>query len=87
MPMANGEIVDDIAFLNAIAERMISDGTVDSPRIYVVGVSNGGLMAFNAACAAAEPVRRADRTIPPRSRHARQFYGYRRPGNRVPRQC
>jgi polyhydroxybutyrate depolymerase len=41
--------VDDIAFLDALVTRAIDAGA-DASRVYVVGMSNGGMMALTAAC-------------------------------------
>lgn len=41
---------DDVAFLDALAERLVQQGVADPARIYVAGVSNGGAMAMTLAC-------------------------------------
>jgi polyhydroxybutyrate depolymerase len=40
---------DDVAFISALIERTIADHNVDPDRVYVIGVSRGGLMAYRAA--------------------------------------
>lgn len=45
---------DDVAFLRAIARALKEERLALSGRVYVVGVSNGGMMAFRLACDAAE---------------------------------
>jgi polyhydroxybutyrate depolymerase len=45
---------DDIAFITALIEKFIADGTADPKHIYVTGVSNGGAMAMTLVCARAE---------------------------------
>ena len=54
MPAVNGAPVDDLAFLTRLIDRLVADGAADPHRIYLVGHSNGGLMAFAAACALAD---------------------------------
>ena len=41
---------DDAAFLMAIVDKLIKDGTADPKRIYVTGLSNGGAMTMTLAC-------------------------------------
>jgi polyhydroxybutyrate depolymerase len=41
---------DDPAFLRALAARLVSDGVADRQRIYLIGVSNGGMLALRVAC-------------------------------------
>jgi polyhydroxybutyrate depolymerase len=40
--------VDDIAFLRALIEKVSSDYKIDRDRIYVTGISNGGMLAYRA---------------------------------------
>ncbi|HEX9780650.1 MAG TPA: PHB depolymerase family esterase [bacterium] len=42
--------VDDTAFLDAVIDAVIRDEDGDPGRVYVAGVSNGGMMAHRAAC-------------------------------------
>ena len=37
--------IDDVAFIGALIERLIADYPVDPQRVYVTGMSNGGLMS------------------------------------------
>jgi pimeloyl-ACP methyl ester carboxylesterase len=46
--------VDDVAFLRALIDKLVKDGLADPPRIYLVGVSNGGMMAYRMAAEAPE---------------------------------
>ncbi len=39
-----GGTVDDVGFLLAIVDKMVADGLVDKNRVYVTGISNGGMM-------------------------------------------
>lgn len=38
--------VDDVGFISAILDELIRSGNADPRRIYVVGLSNGGMMAY-----------------------------------------
>ncbi|GAC1329109.1 MAG: hypothetical protein NVSMB26_05040 [Beijerinckiaceae bacterium] len=49
-PDAGGD-TDDVAFLASLAERLAVDGIADPRRIYLAGISNGGMMAFAMICA------------------------------------
>lgn len=42
--------VDDIGFISTLIDRMITDFKVDSKKVYVTGMSNGGMMAYRLAC-------------------------------------
>lgn len=41
--------VDDITFLRALIFKLTNDFNVDRSRIYIAGISNGGMMAYRAA--------------------------------------
>lgn len=45
---------DDIAFLRALVARLVADGIAEPARIYIAGISNGGMMSFTMACKAGE---------------------------------
>jgi polyhydroxybutyrate depolymerase len=51
-----GGTVDDVAFLLAIVDKLVADGLVDKNRVYVTGISNGGMMAQRLACEQAERI-------------------------------
>ncbi len=42
--------VDDVGFLSELIEYMIENYSIDSDRIYVRGLSNGGYMTYRLAC-------------------------------------
>lgn len=44
-------LVDDVAFVNGLLDRLETDFCVDTTRIYAVGYSNGGFLASRLACA------------------------------------
>jgi polyhydroxybutyrate depolymerase len=48
-PAAEAE-VDDVGFIDALIEEVGAQVTVDADRIYLVGISNGGMMAQRLAC-------------------------------------
>ena len=51
-----GGTVDDVGFLLTIVDKLVADGLVDKNRIYVAGISNGGMMAQRLACEQAERI-------------------------------
>jgi polyhydroxybutyrate depolymerase len=40
----------DVAFLDALIDQLIAEGKADSRRVFVAGISNGGMMALRMAC-------------------------------------
>jgi len=42
--------VDDVAFIKALIERLTTEYAIDSRAIFILGASNGGQMAYRAAC-------------------------------------
>lgn len=42
--------VDDVAYIRAMLEEIKSNYRIDEQRIYAVGMSNGGMMAYKLAC-------------------------------------
>lgn len=53
-PSVRGSDPDDLGFLRALVRQLIEQGVSDPARIYIAGISNGGLMAFTMACKAGE---------------------------------
>ena len=45
---------DDVAFIRALAARLVSTGFADRNRIFVAGVSTGGMMALRIGCEGAD---------------------------------
>jgi polyhydroxybutyrate depolymerase len=41
---------DDVRFLRNLADHLVRQGIADPKRIYLVGVSNGGMMTYRVAC-------------------------------------
>jgi polyhydroxybutyrate depolymerase len=56
MPAVNGEPADDLGFIGAIIDNLIETKRADPDRIYVTGLSRGGLMTFTIACALADRI-------------------------------
>jgi len=48
--------VDDVGFLRALIDRLGRDYAVDPKRIFVTGISNGGMMSYRLACELADRV-------------------------------
>lgn len=42
--------VDDVAFMDKLIDQLVTDYRIDDRRIYVTGMSNGGMMAYRLAC-------------------------------------
>ena len=42
--------IDDVGFIEALLEEVAGQVTVDASRVYLVGISNGGMMAQRLAC-------------------------------------
>jgi polyhydroxybutyrate depolymerase len=45
---------DDVAMVRALAARLVADGVADRRRIYLAGVSSGGLLALRVLCDGAD---------------------------------
>jgi len=45
---------DDVGFIVALIEKLVTEGAADPKRIYVTGLSNGGAMTMTMICARAE---------------------------------
>ena len=42
--------VDDVDFLNSLADSLVAQGVADPARTYIAGLSNGGFMSLRMAC-------------------------------------
>ena len=49
-PLATFELVDDVAFFDELITSLITQYDIDTTRVWVVGHSNGGMMAYRLAC-------------------------------------
>ncbi|MBX9618820.1 MAG: prolyl oligopeptidase family serine peptidase [Hyphomicrobiales bacterium] len=45
---------DDVAFLTALIAHLVEQGYADPARVYITGVSNGGIMAYRMLCERAD---------------------------------
>jgi len=48
--------IDDVAYLRQLLDALSADYPIDARRIYVTGVSNGGMMAYRAGCELADRI-------------------------------
>jgi polyhydroxybutyrate depolymerase len=51
---ATQEHVDDVGFLRALPRAIGTKFSIDERRVYITGISNGGLMSYRMACDAAD---------------------------------
>lgn len=42
--------IDDVGFINALLDSLISTYSIDTSRVYATGMSNGGFMSYRLAC-------------------------------------
>ncbi|MBI1256866.1 MAG: hypothetical protein GC204_05305 [Chloroflexi bacterium] len=49
-PRGRSSDADDVGFIQALIEQISSQYAVDPKRVYVTGISNGGMMAYRLAC-------------------------------------
>lgn len=47
---AKEQNMDDVGFIRALIEHLTANYAVDPARVYVTGISNGGMMAYRLAC-------------------------------------
>jgi polyhydroxybutyrate depolymerase len=48
--------IDDVKFIRELINELVSKFNVDSKRVYVTGMSNGGMMAYRLACEIPEKI-------------------------------
>ncbi|GMW03573.1 MAG: esterase [Candidatus Hydrogenedentota bacterium] len=46
--------IDDVDFIRALVEKLIDTYPIDPTRVYITGISNGGMMALRLACEASD---------------------------------
>ena len=49
--------IDDVGFFRALIEHLVYEYSIDSDRIFVAGISNGGLMSFRLGCSLPDKIR------------------------------
>ena len=49
--------IDDVGFFRALIEHLVYEYPIDSDRIFVTGISNGGLMSFRLGCSLPDKIR------------------------------
>ncbi len=54
---SNRENIDDVKFISSLIDHFYSNFNIDKSRVFVTGMSNGGLMAFRIACELSEKVK------------------------------
>jgi polyhydroxybutyrate depolymerase len=47
---AQSRNVDDVSFIRQLINRLVQEGHIDPKRVFVTGLSNGGMMAHRLAC-------------------------------------
>jgi polyhydroxybutyrate depolymerase len=47
---AHTENIDDVGFISALIDSMISNYNIDPKRVYITGISNGAIMSYRLAC-------------------------------------
>jgi polyhydroxybutyrate depolymerase len=47
---AHRDNIDDVGFISALIDSMISDYNINPKRVYVTGISNGAIMSYRLAC-------------------------------------
>jgi polyhydroxybutyrate depolymerase len=72
MPAVNGEPVDDVGFVGKIIDNLVETKRADPARIYVTGLSRGGLMTYTIACALADRIAAAAAAITGMTDHQRE---------------
>jgi polyhydroxybutyrate depolymerase len=45
---------DDVSYIRELVHRLVANGVADQRRIYLAGISNGGMMSFTLVCKAGE---------------------------------
>lgn len=48
--------VDDVAFVSAVIDELVTNQAVDPERVFLAGFSNGGMLSYRAACELGEKI-------------------------------
>jgi polyhydroxybutyrate depolymerase len=54
---AHRENIDDLGFISALIDKLSKDYAIERKRVFVTGISNGGIMAFRLACRLSDKIR------------------------------
>ena len=54
---AHRKNIDDVGFFEALIEHLTTQHPIDSERVFVTGISNGGLMSFRLGCSLPDKIR------------------------------
>jgi polyhydroxybutyrate depolymerase len=71
-PVVNGKTVDDVGYIRQLIDGLIEMKIADPERVYVTGMSRGGLMTFTLACALANKIAAAAPLITGMTDHQRE---------------
>lgn len=52
----SGKTVDDVGYIRTLIDRLVSTKVADPTRVYVTGMSRGGLMTYTLVCALSEKI-------------------------------
>jgi polyhydroxybutyrate depolymerase len=44
------ENIDDVAFISALIDYLVTESNIDTKRVYATGISNGAMMSYRLAC-------------------------------------
>jgi polyhydroxybutyrate depolymerase len=72
MPMVRGKPIDDIGFIRTLIDGLVVAKVADPARIYVTGMSRGGLMTYALVCALADRIAAAAPLISGMTDHQRE---------------
>ena len=79
MPTVNGKTVDDVGFIRTLIDGLVNMKVADPTRIYVTGMSRGGLMTYTLMCALADRIAAAAPLISGMTDHQREDCRPKRP--------
>jgi polyhydroxybutyrate depolymerase len=71
MPTVAGATVDDVGYIRRLIHDLVDRKIADPSRIYVIGLSRGGLMAYTLACELADRIAAAAPLIAGMTEHQR----------------
>jgi polyhydroxybutyrate depolymerase len=77
----SGESVDDVAFISALIDHFVQNKGADPKRVYVTGISNGGMMTLRLGCEIAPKLAAIAPVI---ANTPKNIYGHCQPGASLP---